>query len=228
MRALGTDPARLLARGLVSDWMTVSPSDPIARGPDVAGARITAWLGHYDFFAATADDPFRQRLMARLVSDARGLSAALPAEELDARALTALKGLIAAAVALPEHNGFLVRALRFLPREVARQVLPDGSHVERSPAAQLTALQDMTESIRIVQRLADGSDAGVILVRRGEGGPYSESDLTTLRLFLTVFAYVYREMIARRNEKDLIFSLNHRVLLMKQFSPASYKPGRRK
>jgi uncharacterized heparinase superfamily protein len=152
LRALGTDPARLLARGLVSDWMTASPSDQVARRPDVAGARITAWLGHYDFFAATADDPFRQRLMARLVSDARSLSAALPAEELDARALTALKGLIAAAVALPEHNGFLTRALRFLPREVARQVLPDGSHVERSPGAQLSALQDMTEIRALLQR----------------------------------------------------------------------------
>jgi uncharacterized heparinase superfamily protein len=151
LRALGTDPARQLARGLVSDWMAASPSDPIARRPDVMGSRITAWLGHYDFFAATADDPFRQRLMARLVSDARCLSAALPAEELDARALTALKGLIAAAVALPEHNGFMARAVRFLPREVARQVLADGSHVERSPAVQLAALQDMTEIRALLQ-----------------------------------------------------------------------------
>src|SRR6185312_12614192 len=116
-----------------------SPTDPVARRPDVAGARITAWLGHYDFFAVTADDPFRQRLMARLVSDARSLSAALPAEALDARALTALKGLIAASVALPEHGGFLSRALRFLPQEIGRQVLPDGCHAERSPAAQLLA-----------------------------------------------------------------------------------------
>jgi uncharacterized heparinase superfamily protein len=151
LRALGTDPARQLARGLVSTWIAAAPQDTIARRPDVAGARITAWLGHYDFFAATADDPFRQKLMARLVGDARTLSAALPAEELDARALTALKGLIAAAVALPEHQGFLTRALRFLPREVTRQVLPDGCHVERSPSAQLAALQDMTEIRALLQ-----------------------------------------------------------------------------
>lgn len=151
LRALGTDPARLLARGLVADWIATAPTDGIARRPDVAGARITAWLGHYDFFAATADDPFRQKLMARLVAEARSLSAALPAEELDARSLTALKGLIAAAVALPEHNGFLLRALRFLPREVSRQVLPDGCHVERSPAAQFSALQDMTEIRALLQ-----------------------------------------------------------------------------
>ena len=89
LRALGTDAARLRARALVSEWIGASQSDPIVYRPDVAGTRITAWLGHYDFFAATADDIFRQRLMARLVADARGLSAAVPAEELDARALTA-------------------------------------------------------------------------------------------------------------------------------------------
>ncbi len=151
LRALGTDAARLRARALVADWINAPPGQDIAHRPDVAGARIAAWLGHYDFFAASADDAFRQRLMARLVSDARSLSAALPAEELDARALTALKGLIAAAVALPEHAGFLTRALRFLPQEIARQVLPDGCHAERSPAAQLAALQDLTEIRALLQ-----------------------------------------------------------------------------
>jgi uncharacterized heparinase superfamily protein len=151
LRALGTDAARLRARALVAEWINAPPGDPLAYRPDVAGARIAAWLGHYDFFAATADDAFRQRLMSRLVSDARSLSAALPAEELDARALTALKGLIAAAVALPEHAGFLTRALRFLPQEIGRQVLPDGCHAERSPAAQLLALQDLTEIRALLQ-----------------------------------------------------------------------------
>ena len=151
LRALGTDAARLRARALVSEWINAPPPDPLAYRPDVVGARISAWLGHYDFFAATADDAFRQRLMARLVSDARGLSAALPAEELDARALTALKGLISAAVALPEHVGFLARALKFLPQEISRQVLADGCHVERSPAAQLAALQDLTEIRALLQ-----------------------------------------------------------------------------
>jgi uncharacterized heparinase superfamily protein len=151
LRALGTDGARMRARAMVTEWMAQPHADPIAHRPDVAGARIAAWLGHYDFFAASADDQFRQRLMARLVSDARGLSAALPAEELDARALTALKGLIAAAVALPEHAAFLTRALRFLPQEIGRQVLPDGMHAERSPAAHLAALQDLTEMRALLQ-----------------------------------------------------------------------------
>ena len=96
-------------------------------------------------------------------------SAALPAEELDARALTALKGLIAAAVALPEHAGFLTRALRFLPQEIARQVLPDGCHAERSPAAQLAALQDLTEIRALLQAAQAAAAAGADQRDRAHG-----------------------------------------------------------
>ncbi len=180
LRALGTDAARTLARALLADWLATA-TDPLTRRPDVAGARLAAWLGHYDFFAASADDAFRQRMMTRLVGDARALAADLPAEELDARALTALKGLIAAAVALPDQAAFLTRALRFLPQELARQVLPDGCHAERSPAVQLAALQDLVEIRALLQAaqaqppasLASAIDrmgAALRAMRYGDGG----------------------------------------------------------
>ncbi len=144
LRVVGTDAARMRARALVGDWIE-SGGEPIAARPDVAGARVAAWLAHFDFFAASADDSFRQKLMGRLVWDARQLSAALPVEELDGRALTALKGLMAACVAMPDHANYLARALKFLPQEIARQVLPDGGHVERSPGAHVQALRDLLE-----------------------------------------------------------------------------------
>jgi uncharacterized heparinase superfamily protein len=146
LRVIGTDAARMRARALVGDWIAGGHADPLSQRPDVAGSRIAAWLGHYDFFAASADDEFRQTLMRRLVSDARVLSAALPAEEQDGRALTALRGLIAASIALPDHAPYLARALRFLPQEIGRQILPDGGHIERSPAAHLVALKDLIET----------------------------------------------------------------------------------
>ena len=151
LRALGTDNARMRARALIGDWMAAPALPAIAMAPDVAGSRLAAWLAHYDFFAASAEDEFRQALMARLVTDARQLSAIMPAEERDGRALTALKGLIAASVALPEHAPYLARALRFLAPEIDRQVLPDGCHIERSPAAHLAALQDLTEIRALLQ-----------------------------------------------------------------------------
>jgi len=146
LRVIGTDAARMRARALVGDWIAGGDADPMTQRPDVAGSRMAAWLGHYDFFAASADDDFRTKLMWRLVADARVLSAALPAEEQDGRALTALRGLIAASIALPEHAPYLARGLRFLPQEIARQVLPDGGHLERSPAAHLVALRDLIET----------------------------------------------------------------------------------
>lgn len=181
LRALGTDAARMRARAMVAEWIADGGSDPLAARPDVAGARIAAWLGHYDFFAATADDVFRQKLMGRLVADARGLSAALPAEELDARSLTAMKGLIAAAVAIPEQSGFLSRALRFLPQEISRQILADGCHAERSPAAQLAALQDLTEIRALLQSAQTTAPPALVsavermgpalrVMRHGDGG----------------------------------------------------------
>jgi len=160
LRALGTDAARLAARSRISDFLDTPNLDPLAQRADVAGARITAWLGHYDFFAASADDDFRQRLMNRLVVDARLLAACLPAEERDGRALTALKGLIAAAAAMPAHAGYLARAQKFLAQEIERQVLQDGCHVERSPAAHLAALQDLTEIRALLQAASAQAAAG--------------------------------------------------------------------
>ncbi len=151
LRALGTDGARARARDLVADWIGTPGRDRMSERADVIGARITAWLGHYDFFVASADDAFRASVMARLVADARMLAAAIPADEIDARALTALKGLIAASVALPTQATYLTRCMRLLPQEIARQVLPDGCHAERSPAAQLAALQDLTEIRALLQ-----------------------------------------------------------------------------
>ncbi len=201
LRALGTDAARLRARALVQEWIATAPRDVVATRPDVSGSRVAAWLGHYDFFAASADDGFRQRLMARLVGDARALAAMLPTEELDGRALTAVKGLIAAAVALPEHGGFLTRAMKVLPAEVARQVLPDGSHVERSPAMLLAALQDLVE-IRALLQSAQVMPPPVLatavermgpalrMLRHGDGGlalfnGSKETDSSLVELVLT-------------------------------------------
>ncbi len=181
LRVIGTDAARMRARALVDDWIAGGDADALASRPDVAGSRIAAWLGHYDFFAASADDDFRSRLMWRLVTDSRVLCAALPAEELDGRALTALRGLVTAATAMPDHAAFLPRALRFLPQEIARQVLPDGGHVERSPSAHLTALRDLIE-IRALLHVAEAAAPAALgpaidrlslalrTLRHGDGG----------------------------------------------------------
>jgi uncharacterized heparinase superfamily protein len=143
LRALGTDAARLRGRALTADWLRLS-HDALSDAPEVAAARISAWLGHWDFLAATAEDGLRRQLMQRMAQDARGVVAGLPAEAAHRGALVALKGGMAAAVALEEET-WLARCIRFLPAELERQFHPDGGHVERSPTQLLHAIQDLVE-----------------------------------------------------------------------------------
>ncbi len=146
LRALGSDAARLRARALILGWLEAAPRlPPIAFSEAATGGRLAAWLAHWDFVAASADEPFRQAMMARAWQDARDLAAALPAETMDRRAFTALKGLIAAGVALPAGESWLARAVRFLNQEIERQILPDGGHVERSPEGLAAVLMELVE-----------------------------------------------------------------------------------
>ncbi|WP_198669107.1 heparinase II/III family protein [Elioraea thermophila] len=146
LRALGSDAARLRARALILGWLEAAPRlSPTAFGEAATGARLAAWLTHWDFVAASADEAFRQAMMARVWEDARDLAAALPAETMDRRAFTVLKGLVAAGAALPGGEAWLARALRFLGQEIERQILPDGGHVERSPEGLAAVLMDLIE-----------------------------------------------------------------------------------
>jgi uncharacterized heparinase superfamily protein len=118
--------------------------------------------------------------MTRMAHDGRTVVAGLPAEAAHRGALVALKGGMAAAVALDEP-AFLARCVRFLPAELERQFNPDGGHVERSPAQQMAALQDLIE-IRnllhgaaieappVLAQLLDRAAPALRLFRHGDGG----------------------------------------------------------
>ena len=166
LRALGTDAARVRARDLARDWLSNGAAQDLAQAPEVTGARISAWLGHWDFIASSADDGFRRALLTRLAHDGRAVVAGLPAEAAHRGALVVLKAGIAAAVALEEES-WLNRALRLLPGELERQFYPDGGHVERSPSQHLYALQDLIE----IRNLLHGAGAhapaqlGIIIER---------------------------------------------------------------
>ncbi|MCB4820780.1 heparinase II/III family protein [Roseicella aerolata] len=180
LRALGTDTARLRARDLTEDWLVRGAAEDLAQAPEIAAARVSAWLGHWDFLAATAEDNFRRKLLVRLAQDSRGVVGSLPAEAMHRGALVTLKGAIAAAVAL-EEEAWMTRALRFLPGELERQFHPDGGHVERSPAQLLLALQDLIE-IRnllhgaginpppILATVLERAGQALRLFRHGDGG----------------------------------------------------------
>ena len=146
LHMIGNDAARRRARMLVADWITHNAAcrAPAWRG-DVLGRRLAAWFGQYDFFCASADDAFRARVLAAMTQQARHLSRALPRGLAGARLLAAIKGLIYAGLCLPGREAWLERGLRLITRELPRQVLGDGGHIERSPSAQLAVLRDLVD-----------------------------------------------------------------------------------
>jgi sigma-B regulation protein RsbU (phosphoserine phosphatase) len=60
--------------------------------------------------------------------------------------------------------------------------------------------------------LADNSVVVLALKPPTAQTKHSDSDEVLLRLFMSLFEGAYREWLHRRNEKSLVFSLNHRVL----------------
>lgn len=147
LRALGGDNARRRARDLVADWMSHCDAhwDPLVCAPEVMGRRLANWVGHYDFFAASAEPAFRQALLLSASRQARHLARALPAGLGGRDALAAIKGLILAGACLPNGDALLRQGLRLLAAELPRQLLADGGHAERSPERLFEVLRDLVD-----------------------------------------------------------------------------------
>jgi uncharacterized heparinase superfamily protein len=146
LRAVGSDTARRRARVWMSDWIDRNRRwHPVAWRPDTISSRIASWLGHYDFFAASADEEFRLRMLASIEAQARHLARALPGDVRGGTVLSSLRGLIAASASLPGCNVLLPRALRLLEQEIDQQVFADGGHVERNPGQHLIVLRDLVD-----------------------------------------------------------------------------------
>jgi len=76
----------------------------------------------------------------------------------------------------------------------------------------VVSLNAASTEIYAVLKLVDLSYAGLIISSQTSGSPFNDTDLLSARLFAHLFDNAYQAMLSRRNEKGLIFSLNHRVL----------------
>ncbi|QEO16511.1 heparinase II/III family protein [Acetobacter vaccinii] len=181
LRELGAESARIKARTLVAQWMRLPPSERPVADPSITGARLAAWLGCYDFFAASADDTFRQNLMASLIMEARSIMTLLPEATQGCGTLTALKGLLATAVSLPDQPEFLTRYLRLIDPVLADQFHPDGGHYSRNPQDQFLAVRELAEMLYTLQaarlplptgllEAANRAAPALRAMRHGDGG----------------------------------------------------------
>ncbi len=146
LRTKGGDDARRHARKLTAEWLIRNQrwSAAVWRA-DIMGRRLTALISHFELFFASAPDPFRSQLLANMARQARHLGR-IAGREVDGLArISAIKGLLFAGLCIPDETPLLARATKLLETELPRQITPDGCHLERSPAGQLTLLRDLVD-----------------------------------------------------------------------------------
>ncbi len=159
LRALGGDAARRQARDLVNAWLEAHRTWSLpAWDPLTSGRRLASWLGCFEFFAASADIEFRHRLLVSIAQQAQHLCRALPAGLGGAELIAAAKGLIFAAAALPGGAAWRQEGLAILRRELPRQILADGGHVERNPSRHMAVLRDLIDIRAALARRGAGAD----------------------------------------------------------------------
>ncbi len=72
--------------------------------------------------------------------------------------------------------------------------------------------QETPETIAVVQRLVDRSFVALVLKPGPAGIPFAPDDAVLLRVFVHLYENAHQEMLNRQKEKNLVFSLNQRLL----------------
>lgn len=158
LRAMGGEKARAYARLMIERWAqahgAATPRTHIARRADVMGERLSLWISLYEFFSHGAEERFLDQFFSSAYTQARFLRARLIAKDVQrGRArdvhglgvLKAAKGLLYAGLAFEGCERWIAEALDLLVAEANDQILPDGSHLSRSPAQMLEVLRTLLD-----------------------------------------------------------------------------------
>lgn len=134
------------ARELIDAWLTRGrAAAPAASATAVRAERLQNWLLQAERFLPGAGPTFRTRFLAAMLEDAAWLGHALPAELPGSALIGAAKALLLAGLALPGGAAWQARGYALLQRELGRQILSDGGHVERCPSRQLALIADLCD-----------------------------------------------------------------------------------
>jgi uncharacterized heparinase superfamily protein len=151
LEAARTAAAEHQARSLLLAWArSAARHSTIAREPAVAARRAMALLAHSDTALSGASTADFDRIMDLVGEEFAAIAEATPRMPMALSRLTALIALTAFHVCGGAGSAAArVAVERRLTAELNRQILPDGGHLSRSPAAALDAALDLLPLRRI-------------------------------------------------------------------------------
>jgi len=146
LRAAGAPGAHEAAVELTRRWIAENPryDEAVWRG-DVLAARLRNLLLNGPYLTTGAEPGFAALLMGSLYRQAAHLGRALGDGLYGAALLKAIIALMLAGLMLPRSEKLLLVGRRLFTKEVSRQLLADGGHVERSPQQMLELLVHLVD-----------------------------------------------------------------------------------
>jgi uncharacterized heparinase superfamily protein len=144
LRATDMALSRSNARSLIDEWIRLGGRhDWVAWEPDVVARRVISWLAQTPLVLEGCDLAFYRRFMRSITRQVRYLRRTAYDGAPGLPRLRVMIGLASAALSMSDQARFQKQAAKWLDLELVRQILPDGGHVSRNPAAILDVLMDL-------------------------------------------------------------------------------------
>lgn len=146
LAALETVEARRFAEQAFESWdERFGTYHEISWRADILAVRMVNWLTHYAALFEPAEATFRIRFLDSIARQLRHLRRVASQETAPMERIEVLKGLIYGETCVTSETERVRRSLTLLETELERQILPDGSHVSRSPGRQLATLEALID-----------------------------------------------------------------------------------
>jgi len=141
------------ARTLVDEWITLSDKyiSRTAWKHHITARRIISWLSHADMLLADGSPTFQNKFLKSLNLNIRYLRI-LQIFAGKSQRLEICLALCFVALACAQSPAQLHRAEQRLERALATNILPDGGHVSRNPAALVPILADLLALYHLYQQ----------------------------------------------------------------------------
>ena len=144
LRAADSELSQEQAKVLVRDWIQTHRSiRGIAWQPDVVARRVISWLSNSVIVLDTSDQRSYEMFLRSLTAQLRYLSASYRDVTDGVPRLLTLMALVYAGLCVAEQQAVVDRFVKPFGKELDRQVLSDGGHISRNPAALIEILLDL-------------------------------------------------------------------------------------
>ena len=144
LRAADSSITRAHARALVAEWIALQGSwNSLAWRPEIVARRIISWLSQAPLVLQESEAVFYRRFIRNLTRQVRYLRRTLSCTRDGLPRLQAMIALTYAALCIAGQTRMLKPMSRRLIEELERQILPDGGHISRNPAALIELLLDL-------------------------------------------------------------------------------------